>query len=99
MQNLNVKLPGPYSTVYICNKEDDLVATHTHTYPHSCTVLSGSVLAACEDKEKILKVGQSVMFPAFKPHSIKPLSVGTIFVNSTNTVEEHEKAAYTVIDV
>lgn len=94
MQIMGVQLPGPYATFYTSNQPGDEVKEHTHTYPHSCTVISGSVLAVCNGKEKVLEVGQSVIFPKDLPHSITPLSVGTIFVNATAELSPGEEAQF-----
>lgn len=94
MQIMGIKLPGPYATFYTSNQVGDEVKEHAHTYPHSCTVISGSVRAVCDGKEKILEVGQSVIFPKDLPHSITPLSVGTIFVNATNELSVGEEAQF-----
>lgn len=94
MQIMGIKLPGPYATFYTSNHPGDEVKEHTHTYPHSCTVISGSVRAVCDGKEKVLEVGQSVIFPKDLPHSITPLSVGTIFVNATAELSPVEAAQF-----
>lgn len=94
MQIMGIKLPGQYATFYTSNQPGDEVKEHTHTYPHSCTVISGSVRAVCNGKEKVLEVGQSVIFPKELPHSITPLSVGTIFVNATAELSPGEEAQF-----
>ena len=94
MQIMGIKLPGHYATFYTSNQPGDEVKEHTHTYPHSCTVISGSVRAVCNGKEKVLGVGQSVIFPKDLPHSITPLSVGTIFVNATAELSPGEEAQF-----
>jgi len=95
MKIMGIKLPGPFATIYSCDHQADEVAAHTHGYPHSCTVISGSVLATCDGKEKTLTVGQSVIFPAGLVHSIKPLSVGTTFINATAEVLPSEEPQFT----
>ena len=97
MQVMGIKLPGRYATFYISNQPGDEVKEHTHTYPHSCTVISGSVRAICNGKEKILEVGQSVIFPKDLPHSITPLSIGTIIVNATDELSPGEEASFVAI--
>jgi len=97
MQVMGIKLPGQYATFYTSNQPGDEVKEHTHTYPHSCTVISGSVRAACNGKEKILEVGQSVIFPKDLPHSITPLSIGTIFVNATDELSPGEEASFVAL--
>jgi quercetin dioxygenase-like cupin family protein len=94
MQIMGIKLPGHYATFYTSNQPGDEVKEHTHTYPHSCTVISGSVRAVCNGKEKVLGVGQSAIFPKDLPHSITPLSVGTIFVNATAELSPGEEAQF-----
>jgi quercetin dioxygenase-like cupin family protein len=94
MQIMGIKLLGPYATFYTSNQTGDEVKEHTHTYPHSCTVISGSVRARCDGKEKVLEVGQSVIFPKGLPHSITPMSIGTIFVNSTAELSQGEDAQF-----
>lgn len=94
MKIMSVKLPGPYATFYTCDHPGDEVKEHTHTYNHSCTVLAGSVRVVCNGKEKILEVGQSVIFPKDLLHSITPLSTGTIFVNATAELSPGEDAAF-----
>lgn len=99
MKVMGVKLPGPYATFYTCDHPGDEVKEHTHTYPHSCTVIAGSVRAMCGGKEKVLEIGQSVVFPKDIPHSIKPLSKGTIFVNAALDVLPSEEQGFVVINV
>jgi quercetin dioxygenase-like cupin family protein len=97
MQSLSVKLPGPYVTMYISDKEGDEIGLHDHVYPHSCTVVVGSALCHCDGKEKVLTVGQSIMFPAHKPHFIRPLSVGTVLINAAHGIPSHEAVSYVSI--
>lgn len=97
MKTMNIKLPGPFATFYYADHDADIVSDHTHTYPHSCTVISGSVLATCDGKEKTLTVGQSVIFPTGSVHSIKPLSIGTVFVNATAEVLPSEEKQFTAL--
>jgi quercetin dioxygenase-like cupin family protein len=94
MQVMSLKLPGPYAMVYTSDHAADEVNEHTHEYAHSCTVVRGSVLAICEGKEKTLSVGQSVIFPKGKAHSIRPLSVDTIFVNACAEVLPSEEPMF-----
>jgi quercetin dioxygenase-like cupin family protein len=94
MQIMSLKLPGPYATFYTSDHAADEVKEHTHEYAHSCTVVRGSVLAICEGKEKTLAVGQSVIFPQGKAHSIRPLSVDTIFVNACAEVLPSEEPMF-----
>jgi len=94
MQIMGIKLPGPYATFYTSNQPGDEVKEHTHEYAHSCTVVRGSVLAICEGKKKTLVVGQSVIFPKDKAHSIRPLSVDTIFVNACAEVLPSEEPMF-----
>jgi mannose-6-phosphate isomerase-like protein (cupin superfamily) len=94
MQVMSLKLPGPYATFYTSDHVADEVKEHTHEYAHSCTVVRGSVLAICEGKEKTLAVGQSVIFPKDKAHSIRPLSVDTIFVNACAEVLQSEEPLF-----
>lgn len=94
MQIMSLKLPGPYATFYTSDHAADEVKEHTHEYAHSCTVVRGSVLAICEGKEKRLGVGQSVIFPKDKAHSIRPLSVDTIFVNACAEVLPSEEPMF-----
>jgi quercetin dioxygenase-like cupin family protein len=97
MQVMSLKLPGPYATFYTSNHEQDEVKEHTHEYAHSCTVVKGSVLVTCDGKEKTLTIGQSVIFPKEKPHSIRPLSIDTIFVNVSAEVLPIEDSAFKVL--
>lgn len=94
MQIMSLKLPGPYATFYTSDHIADEVKEHTHEYDHSCTVVRGSVLARCDGNEKTLNVGQSVIFPKGKLHSIHPLSVDTIFVNACSEVLPSEQSAF-----
>lgn len=94
MQIMSINLPGPYATFYTSDHAADEVQEHTHEYAHSCTVISGEVMTTCDGKEKRLTVGQSVIFPKGLPHSIKPLSVGTIFVNATAELSSGEEAGF-----
>jgi quercetin dioxygenase-like cupin family protein len=94
MQVMSLKLPGPYATFYTSDHAADEVKEHTHEYAHSCTVVRGSVLAICDGKEKTLAVGQSVIFPKEKAHSIRPLSVDTIFLNACAEVLPSEEPMF-----
>jgi quercetin dioxygenase-like cupin family protein len=94
MQIMSLKLPGPYATFYTSDHTADEVKEHTHEYAHSCTVVKGSVVAVCEDKEKTLTVGQSVIFPKGKVHSIRPLSIDTVFVNACAEVLPSEESLF-----
>lgn len=94
MKTMSVKLPGPYATFYTSDHLEDMVPEHTHEYDHSCTVVLGSVMVTCDGKSKVLSVGQSVIFPKGKVHSIRPLSVGTIIVNASAEVLPSEETMY-----
>lgn len=93
-----VKLPGPYATVYVSDTPEDMVAEHQHEYAHACTVIFGAVRTICDGKEKTLNSGESVMFPAGSLHSIQPIEIGTVFVNSSVSVLPSEEEMFAAVE-
>lgn len=93
-----VKLPGPYATIYVTDRPDDVVVEHTHEYPHSCTVIFGSASTICNGEETTITAGESVIFPAGAPHSIHPLEVGTVFVNSSAVILPSEEDMFLEVE-
>lgn len=94
-----VKLPGPYATIYVSDGPEDRVAEHQHEYAHACTVIFGAVRTICDGKETTLVSGQSVIFPAESLHSIHPVEIGTVFVNSSASVLPSEEEMFALIGV
>lgn len=94
-----VKLSGPYATVYVSDASEDRVAEHQHEYAHACTVIFGAVRTFCDGKETMLVSGESIVFPAGSLHSIHPVEIGTVFVNSSASVLPSEEEMFALIGV